>query len=116
MQSIQKGLVYLITNDSYGANPELGKILMRAFFNQLSQSELLPEYIIFLNNGVFLSTEGSEVIPNLEFLADQGTTILSCGTCLEFFKMKEKLLVGKPTSQKEIISIMVSSSNFITIA
>lgn len=94
-----KNEVVVFTSDVLGrGNDELGGVLAKAFFYTLVESEDIPQTIIFLNAGVKLTCEGSPVIEHLLALEKRGTEILSCGTCLDFLKLKEKLCVGQVTN------------------
>jgi intracellular sulfur oxidation DsrE/DsrF family protein len=59
--------------------------------------------LLFVNSGVFLTTEGSESLEALKELEKRGVEILSCGTCLDYYHLKEKLMVGKVTNMFEIV-------------
>ncbi|MDY6863071.1 MAG: sulfurtransferase-like selenium metabolism protein YedF, partial [Thermodesulfobacteriota bacterium] len=63
-----------------------GEMLMGGFLNTLIDSDPKPEKVIFINYGVMLTTEGSEVIETLALLEERGVKILSCDTCLDFLK------------------------------
>lgn len=87
--------VYLVTSSTLGqGSEELGKILMRSFIFSLKESEVLPAKMMFLNSGVFLTTEGSSVLDELKQLVEMGTEIFSCGTCLDYYQLKDKLQVA----------------------
>lgn len=92
----------------------LGNILMKNFFLTFSEKDSVPEYILFVNEGVFLAAEGSPVLDTLELLSEKGTQVLSCGTCLDFYKLKEKLKVGTVTNMYTITDIL-SESKVITL-
>ena len=88
---------------------ELGKILMKGFIYALSQ----PETILFYNGGVFLTTEGSDSLEDLKSMEAQGVKILSCGTCLNYYGLTEKLQVGSVTNMYVIAEKMAGASNLI---
>jgi tRNA 2-thiouridine synthesizing protein A len=95
----------LISSERLGRGAdELGAILMRSFIKTLVEVTPLPETAVFINGGVRLTTRGSELITDLEGLADAGVDILSCGTCLDYFNLKEQLRVGRASNMLEIIS------------
>lgn len=79
-------------------NDELGAKLMSAFVFSLTQQDVLPDTLLFFNDGVKLTTEGSPVLEDLQKLADAGVEILSCGTCLAFHDWTDKLAVGGVTN------------------
>ena len=82
--------VVVIGADTMGiGNDELGGILIKGFIYALSQQEELPASILFYNGGVRLTTEGSPCLEDLRTLESEGVEILSCGTCLDFYGLKE---------------------------
>jgi selenium metabolism protein YedF len=110
------GLVVAVGRNTMGSgNDELGAILIKAFIYSLTELDTSPETVLFFNSGVKLSTEGSNVIADLKTLESKGTTILSCGTCLDFYTLKEKLLVGTVTNMYAIVSTMDEAAKLITI-
>ena len=100
--------VILIQGDSLGRGDErLGTLLMANFLRLLGESDKKPNSLIFWNSGVQLVCEGSPVLDYLNRLEQQGVELLACTTCLEYFDLKDKLVVGKPTTMvKSIMNIM----------
>ncbi len=113
-KSINKGFL-IGTNILGNGSEELGKILMKGFIYTLTQVKPYPEFIIFLNSGVKLSSEGSDSIDDLNQLLQGGTRIVSCGTCLDYYQLKEKLKVGEVSNMYDIVETISSSGNVITI-
>jgi len=114
--SLSPDLVVFIDTDSLGrGSEELGRILMRSFLQTLEQSEVHPQKVILINSGVKLACEGSEVLEDLQELSAKGTKILSCGTCLDFFGMKKKLLVGRVSNMYEILNSLAGAGKVIKI-
>lgn len=110
------GMVVFIDTDSLGrGSEELGKILMRSFLQTLEQSEVHPQRIILINSGVKLACEGSEVLEDLQEFAARGVEILSCGTCLDYFGIKKKLIVGKVSNMYEILDSLTRAGKVIKI-
>lgn len=87
--------VIMIAQDRMGEDKELGKILIKSLFYTIRETTPFPEAILFYNTGVRLTCEGSEIIEDIKFLEDNGVRIISCGTCLDFLKLKEDLRVGE---------------------
>lgn len=109
-------LVYVILGDKLGrGEDELGSVLMRSFFYSLSESEIRPGTLIFMNSGVNLVTEGSPVLSELMALEKKGTEILACGTCLDYYKLKEKLCVGSVSNMYAILDKMNTAVKVITL-
>ena len=101
----------LVVIDSSGVGdgePDLGEKLMKAFLNVLLESGDLPARIISMNSGVFLTTEGSPVLDILKRYEEQGTEILSCGTCLEYYGRSDRLCVGRATNMKETVDALLN--------
>ena len=104
-------IVVAIGSDKMGCGDEkLGKNLMKAFIYSLSQAEVHPKTMLFYNGGANLTCEGSISLPDLENLKELGTKIYTCGTCLDFYGLKEKLKVGEVTNMYDIVSTMESAS------
>lgn len=109
------GFVYFVTKNTLGSgSDELGKILMNSFFVALRESEL-PAYMLFINSGVHLTVQDSPVLEHVEALAETGVTILSCGTCLDYFHLKDKLAVGSVTNMYTILETMQQAAKVITL-
>nr|WP_312576683.1 sulfurtransferase-like selenium metabolism protein YedF [Sedimentibacter sp.] len=109
-----KGFVF--GTDKLGSGSEkLGKILMKGFIYTITETKPYPNFLIFLNSGVKLTTEGSESIDDLKKLEDAGVKIVSCGTCLDFFDIKSKLLVGQVSNMYDIVETITNSDNAVMI-
>ncbi len=106
----------LITSDRLGdGGDELGRVLMKNFIITLLDLDRLPERMLFLNSGVLLTTEGSEVLEALHSLADRGVEILSCGICLDFFHRKDKLKVGSVTNMLTTAESLMDAGSVIRL-
>lgn len=103
--------------DSVGSgSDELGLSLAKMAIFTLSESENLPEYILFMNGGVKLTTGiEPQIIDNLNSMIERGTKVLVCGTCLSFFGVKEDCKVGTVSNMYDILGAMQSVSKVITL-
>jgi len=116
LQKAESADAVLITSDCLGTgSEELGKILMKSFLNTLWNHKPRPGKILFINGGVLLTTEGSEVLETLELLEKEGVEIFSCGTCLAFYGIKDKLRIGKITNMPYIVDSLLSAARVVTI-
>ena len=107
--------VVLIGSDRLGNGPEeLGRLLMKNFIIALLDQDRLPDRMLFLNSGVLLTTEGSEVLEALDKLGNRGVEVLSCGICLEYFHRKELLRSGTVTNMFSIAESMLTAASVIT--
>ncbi len=87
----------------------LGKILMKAFVNTLKECSARPDTIVFFNSGVKLTVTGSPVLESLKQLASGGVDILVCGTCLEYYNLKEVIEVGTVSNMYDIAETMLAT-------
>ncbi len=100
----------LIQSEVLGrGDDELGMMLMSSFLRLLEESPEKPARMIFWNTGVRLLCEGSWALEHLKTLAEQGVEILACRTCLDFFELTDKLVIGRPTTMPESIEAMMTS-------
>jgi len=108
--------VILVASEFLGVGDDkLGAMLMKSYMYALTESDVKPKTMLFINGGVKLTTEGSDVLESLKTLEGQGVEIMSCGTCLDFYGLKEKLAVGQVTNMYTIVEKTSSSSNTIRI-
>lgn len=90
------GKAIFVHSESLGrGDEELGIRLTRMFLYSLGQMEVKPAAIVLMNGGVKLAIEGSDAVQNLQALVDAGVRVYACGTCLDYFGVKEQLAVGE---------------------
>jgi selenium metabolism protein YedF len=107
-------VVVVVDGETMGrGNDELGAILMKAFLSTLKEIKPEPWRIIFLNAGVKLAAQDAPFVPILKDLEAAGVEILCCGTCLDYFGLKEKTGAGRISNMFEIISAMIEASTII---
>ena len=106
-------VVVLSNNQMGNGSEELGQILMKGFIFALTELDELPSTVLLYNSGVKLSTEGSNSIEDLKTLQAQGVEILSCGTCLNYYDLTEKLQVGDVTNMYFILEKMAQADKII---
>ena len=108
--------ILLITSDRLGDGPEeLGRLLMKNFIHTLLETSEMPSRMLFLNTGVFLTCEGSDVREALEKLHGMGVEIYSCGVCLDFFKLKDKLRAGATTNMLVTVETLLTAGHVIKL-
>ena len=106
--------VVAIASDKMGEGAEeLGKTLLKAFVFSLTQQEKLPKTILFYNGGAHLTCEGSPMLEDLRALEAEGVEILTCGTCLNFYGLAEKLAVGGVTNMYVIAEKLLHAGNVV---
>jgi len=85
---------------------ELGQTLLKAFIYSLTEQDVLPTHLLFYNEGAKLTTDLSPVLQDLETLKKANVEILTCGACLDYFNLTEKLAVGEVTNMFHIVELM----------
>lgn len=111
----KESVAVLITNNLFGkGDEELGKTLMKSFLYALTQIDNIG-CLIFMNSGVLLTTEGSEVLDLLKAEDENGVDVLSCGTCLDYYDLKDRLAVGKVTNMYAVVELLASAARTITM-
>jgi len=108
--------VVFIPAYAIGRGPEeLQEILIRAFLHTLNEVEPLPDAIIFINTGVKLTVEGSPVIEDLRALEEKGVEILICGTCLDYFGLKDKVALGTVSNMYTIAETLLKAGKVVSL-
>ena len=106
--------VIVISSDKMGrGNDELGYVLIRAFLHTVAGQAEKPDVMIFYNTGVKLTVQGSEVLEDLKQLESAGVQLLVCGTCLNYFEIKDKLAAGTVSNMYDIVETMSSAGRLI---
>ena len=106
-------IAYLFDADHIGSNMELGKVLMNGFLAAMQNLQNKNCAIVLISKAVRLATAGSYVLDVLQELEKQGFTILICGTCLNFFKIRENVKVGVISNALEILECMTGAAKII---
>lgn len=102
-------VVFIRSNFLGLGSDELGALLMRSFFYAVNQTpESLPAAVVLMNSGVLLAIEDSPVLVDLQSLAAAGVEIVACGTCLDFYKVKDLLRVGRISNMYDIYEILAA--------
>ena len=110
----ERNTVVAVTSATMGSgSEELGKLLMKGFIYALSQQETLPKAILFYNSGASIPTEGSVSLEDLKAMEAQGVEIYTCGTCLDFYGLKDKLAVGSVTNMYSIVELLSQADHII---
>ena len=111
-----KKIMVMIATDCMGhGDDELGAKLIVSFLKTLKEMGHELWRLIFINNGVKLTIDNSEVLPVLKELEDQGVYILVCGTCLTHFDLLHKKRVGETTNMLDIVTAMQLADKVISI-
>ena len=114
VDSRRKGMLVVLPANVMGTgDAKLGTSLMKAFVFALTKQDQLPDTILCYNTGASLTCEGADTLEDLKLLESEGVTILTCGTCLDFYGLKEKLAVGGITNMYDIVERMENAAQII---
>ena len=110
----KKGMLVVLSANTMGTgDPKLGTSLMKAFVFALTKQDQLPETILCYNTGAYLTCEGADTLEDLKSMEAEGVTVLTCGTCLDFYGIKDKLAVGSVTNMYDIVERMENAAQII---
>jgi len=108
--------VVLLASDTIGQGDDtLGRVLTRAFLHTLQEIELRPDTVICMNGGVRLAVADSPVLEDLQALVESGTELLLCGTCLDFFGLKDKVAVGTISNMYTIAELLLGAGKVVRV-
>ena len=114
VDSRRKGMLVVLSGNVMGTgDPKLGTSLMKAFVFALTKQDQLPDTVLCYNTGASLTCEGADTLEDLKLLESEGVTVLTCGTCLDFYGLKEKLAVGGVTNMYDIVERMENAAQII---
>ncbi len=116
MTKLDMNACMAIASDTMGrGDDELGRQLMSKFILQLSQQTPRPHVMVFFNAGVKLLTGGSPCVEGLRTLEHDGVDLLACGTCIDFFKLRPDIAIGRITDMREIVATLNAAAKVVTI-
>jgi len=111
---INKDLMLYLKSSRIGEDePDLGEKLMDSYLRMLLESGEIPSMIVCLNSAIFLTTEGSPVKEILEKFLSTGTMIFSCGTCLDYYNRRDKLILGQATDMIATVAAMLKYNKIL---
>ena len=108
-QIIEEVAVLIKSNEFGQGDPKLGAILMKSFLVSLLESNKKIKTLIFMNKGVYLTTDNLEAIEILKEIEKKGASIFSCGNCLDFYELKAELKVGQITNMYSSVDALVEN-------
>lgn len=107
--------VFCTENRIGAVDNELGHNLVRMYFYTLTQMDTPPAVIAFMNEGVMLPCQEEQIVESLKTLMEQGTKVLVCGTCLNFYNLSDKLGCGTVSNMYEILEALDSCGKVMKI-
>ena len=111
-----KKIMVMCATDRIGFGDDaLGLALMVNFLRTLKEMGEELWRLVFVNNGVKLTIDGSEVLEDLRQYEADGLKIMVCGTCLNHFNLLERKQVGETTNMLDIVTAMQLADKVINI-
>ncbi len=105
-----------VNSDMIGkGSDELGEALLKTFLNTLAESDNKPDKLVFMNSGVRMVAQDSGALDSLKNLENQGVEVLACGTCLDYFNLKDQIAAGRISNMYDILDSMLTADKVITI-
>lgn len=109
-------ITILVTRNGMGdADQALQHKLVKTYFRLLDESDYLPSVIAFYTDGVKLLVSGSPALEELQSLEAKGVRLIACGTCLDFYDLRDDLQVGIPGGMTDIIEAQWQAEKVISI-
>jgi selenium metabolism protein YedF len=111
-----KKIMVMCASDRLGFGDDaLGLKLMVNFLRTLKEMGDELWRLVFVNNGVKLTIDSSDVLDDLKSYESKGLKILVCGTCLDHFHLLENKRVGETTNMLDIVTAMQLADKVISI-
>ena len=108
--------VVFINSDRIGeGDDELGHKLMGSFLYSLARTEPRPDAIALMNGGVRLACEDSAALDDLRLLVADGVRLYSCGTCLDWLGLKERLAVGEVGTMNDTVAMLMAADEVVSV-
>jgi intracellular sulfur oxidation DsrE/DsrF family protein len=112
-------LVLLVTREGLGqvgaTDRQFGLEMFDRFLHALESQPVKPHSICFYTDGVKLVCEGSAALLGLRILQGQGVRLVACRTCLEHFRLTDKVAVGEVGGMNDIVGILTEADSVLTV-
>ena len=114
--TIETGFVLMITSAEIGSgSPELGHLLMLKFLRALEVAPTAPEVILLMNDGIRLALDDAPTLEPLRGLMQRGVRIQVCGTCLNFFRVGDRLAVGSVGTMDQAVESLTMARRHLAL-
>ena len=114
-ESISNDYVVCLKSNMMGeGDPDLGKLLMETFVENLKLQDHLPTHVVMYNSGVKLAMKESPVCSSLSDLEELGCRIMLCGTCIDHYGLQYEIGVGMISNIITITETMVQTGHVLT--
>ena len=111
----QKILVLIATERLGSGDDALGKKLLVNYIKTIREMGADLWHLVFVNGGVHLTIDSSEVLEEIQAYEQSGVQVLVCGTCLEHFGLTAEKKVGSTTNMLDIVTATQLADKVITL-
>ncbi len=112
---MDRNTLILFTRNGLGDAPAELQLKLGSIFLSLVDRQTAPGVIAFYGEGVKLVCDDSPVLEQLRSLVTHGATIVVCQTCLDFFKVRDRVRVGTIGGMGDIVAAMSSADKVISV-
>lgn len=103
---MEQNVFLVISSDVMGKEEDIGKVVMKNFFETIKETKEIPHTIFFVNVGVKLTTVDEEMISILKGIESMGTEVYSCGTCLKHYNLEDRIKVGNRGASTQVVEAL----------
>ncbi|MRS12066.1 MAG: sulfurtransferase-like selenium metabolism protein YedF [Actinobacteria bacterium] len=108
--------VVFVNSERIGeGDDELGARLMGSFLYSLARTDRKPDVLVLMNGGVRLACKDSKVLDDIRLVLADGVKVYSCGTCLDFFGLKDDLAVGEVGNMNDTVAMLMDAEDVVSI-
>ena len=108
--------VLVLNHDGLGqADAGLSHKLVVSYFRTLIELGQFPKAVVFYAGGVKLVAEGTPCQKELAELSAAGVPLIACRTCLDFYDLLDRVVVGETGNMLRIVEAQISAAKVITL-
>jgi len=108
--------IVIVNSETMGSEyKEMGQQVLGSFFRKIACQTAQPDAMIFYNSGVKLMVAGSPLLADLEILERSRIDLIACATCVRFFELGDKIVVGRISNMQEIAQMLIKAESVITL-
>jgi intracellular sulfur oxidation DsrE/DsrF family protein len=112
-------IVLLVTREGLGTvdptDKQFGLEMFDRFLHAWEGQPVKPQSICFYTDGVKLVCEGSPALLGLRILQGEDVRLVACRTCLEHFRLTDKVAVGEVGGMDEIVGLLTEADKVVTV-
>ncbi len=108
--------MFVISGDGLGRGDEgLGRRLMVKFVRQFAGDGAPAARGRVLQRGREPCCHRRRVADALKTLEADGVDLIACGTCLDHFRIRDKIVAGRVSDMREIVTTMAASEKVVVV-